>query len=53
MKPDVVPNKVVVFTGSGISAESGLPTFRDSNGLWRSYSWEEVASPEGWKARLL
>lgn len=51
MKQDVVPNKVVVFTGSGISAESGLPTFRDSKGLWRSYSWEEVASPEGWKVR--
>lgn len=51
MKPEVQPNKVVVFSGSGISAESGLPTFRDSNGLWGKYSWEEVASPEGWKAR--
>jgi len=51
MKPEVQPNKIVVLSGSGISAESGLPTFRDSNGLWRTYSWEEVASPEGWIAR--
>ena len=51
VKPDVQPNKVVVLSGSGISAESGLPTFRDSNGLWRNYSWQEVASPEGWKLR--
>ena len=49
MKPEVQPNKVVVLSGSGISAESGLPTFRDSNGLWHSYSWHEVASPEGWR----
>jgi len=51
MKPEVKSNKVVVLSGSGISAESGLPTFRDSNGLWNSYSWQEVASPEGWKLR--
>lgn len=51
MKPEVQSNKVVVLSGSGISAESGIPTFRDSNGLWNSYSWEEVASPAGWKAR--
>lgn len=49
MKPEVQSNKVVVLSGSGISAESGLPTFRDSNGLWKTYSWQEVASPEGWK----
>lgn len=41
--------KIAVLTGSGISVESGLPTFRDSNGLWRNYAWEEVASPQGWK----
>jgi NAD-dependent SIR2 family protein deacetylase len=46
VKPDVQPNKIVVLSGSGISAESGLPTFRDSNGLWRNYRWQEVASPE-------
>jgi NAD-dependent deacetylase len=51
MKPDVVPNKIVVLSGSGLSAESGLPTFRDSNGLWNNYSWQEVASPEGWRLR--
>jgi NAD-dependent deacetylase len=43
------PRKVVVFSGSGVSAESGLPTFRDAAGLWRQYAWEEVASPEGWR----
>ncbi|PJJ17478.1 NAD-dependent deacylase [Janthinobacterium lividum] len=51
MKPEVQPNKIVVLSGSGISAESGLPTFRDSNGLWKTYSWEEVASPDGWNCR--
>lgn len=40
--------KVVVLSGSGLSAESGLPTFRDSAGLWNKYSWVELASPEGW-----
>ncbi|SHG65819.1 Sir2 family NAD-dependent protein deacetylase [Massilia sp. CF038] len=51
MKPEVQPNKIVVLSGSGLSAESGLPTFRDSNGLWNQYAWHEVASPEGWQAR--
>jgi NAD-dependent deacetylase len=51
MKPEVQSNKIVVLSGSGVSAESGLPTFRDSNGLWNSYSWQEVASPEGWRLR--
>ena len=37
---------IVVFTGAGISAESGLGTFRDSNGLWEKYRIEEVATPE-------
>jgi NAD-dependent deacetylase len=41
--------KIVVLSGSGLSAESGLPTFRDSAGLWRRYSWVELASPEGWR----
>jgi NAD-dependent deacetylase len=40
--------KIVVLSGAGISAESGLSTFRDSNGLWENYSVEEVASIEGW-----
>jgi len=42
--------KVVVFTGAGVSAESGLRTFRDMGGYWREYAIESVASPEGWKA---
>jgi NAD-dependent deacetylase len=37
-----------VLTGSGISAESGIPTFRGSGGLWRNYRVEEVASPHAW-----
>lgn len=41
---------IVVFTGAGISAESGLGTFRDRGGLWETFSIEEVATPEGWKA---
>jgi NAD-dependent deacetylase len=40
--------RIVVLTGAGISAESGLKTFRDSNGLWRTYRFEEVASPDAW-----
>lgn len=42
--------KIVVFTGSGISAESGLRTFRDSDGLWENYNIMEVATPEAWEA---
>ena len=49
MKPEVQPNKIVVLSGSGVSAESGLPTFRDAKGLWNTYSWQELASPEGWR----
>ena len=41
--------KLVVLTGAGISAESGLKTFRDSDGLWEGYDIYEVASPSGWK----
>lgn len=40
--------KIVVFTGAGISEESGLKTFRDAGGLWENYRIEEVATPEGW-----
>ncbi len=42
--------KLVVLTGAGISADSGLQTFRDSNGLWEGYKIEEVATPEAWKS---
>ncbi|HRO86140.1 MAG TPA: NAD-dependent deacylase [Niabella sp.] len=41
--------KLVVLTGAGISAESGIKTFRDSGGLWEGYDVMEVASPEGWR----
>ena len=41
---------IVVLSGSGLSAESGLPTFRDAAGLWRQHSWQALASPEGWRA---
>ncbi|UUZ48305.1 NAD-dependent deacylase [Massilia sp. B-10] len=51
MKPEVQQNKIVVLSGSGLSAESGLPTFRDANGLWKQYAWHEVASPDGWRVR--
>lgn len=42
--------KIVVLSGAGISAESGLKTFRDANGLWEGHNVYEVASPEGWYA---
>ncbi len=45
------PRKIVVLSGSGVSAESGLPTFRDANGLWRQHSWMQLASLDGWRAR--
>lgn len=41
--------KIVVLTGAGISAESGIPTFRDAGGLWEGYDIHEVATPEGWR----
>jgi NAD-dependent deacetylase len=41
-------DRVFVLTGAGISAESGIRTFRDAGGLWESHRFEEVASPEGW-----
>lgn len=41
-------NKIVVFTGAGVSAESGLGTFRDSDGLWEKYRIEDVCTHEAW-----
>ncbi|WP_224483262.1 SIR2 family NAD-dependent protein deacylase [Robertkochia aurantiaca] len=40
--------KVIVLSGAGVSAESGLKTFRDAGGLWEGYDVMEVASPQGW-----
>ena len=40
---------IVILTGAGISAESGLPTFRDKDGLWEGYRVEEVASPQAFR----
>lgn len=39
---------ICVFSGAGMSAESGIATFRDSNGLWENYNIEEVATPQAW-----
>jgi NAD-dependent deacetylase len=41
-------DRMFVLTGSGVSAESGIPTFRGAGGLWRNYRVEEVASPHAW-----
>ena len=41
--------KIVILTGAGISAESGLKTFRDSDGLWEGYEVAEVATPRAWR----
>lgn len=41
--------KLVVFTGAGISAESGLKTFRDNGGLWENHNITDVATPEAWE----
>jgi NAD-dependent deacetylase len=41
--------KIVVLSGAGISAESGLKTFRDSDGLWEGYNIEDVATPRAWR----
>src|SRR5437763_7633116 len=43
-----VAERVCVLTGAGVSAESGVPTFRASDGLWEGHRIEDVASPEGW-----
>lgn len=47
--PDRDVKKLVAITGAGISAESGLATFRDSGGLWEGYDINEVASIQGWR----
>jgi NAD-dependent protein deacetylase/lipoamidase len=44
------PANIVVLTGSGVSAESGIATFRDAGGVWAKYDYREVATPEGFAA---
>ena len=41
--------KIAVLTGAGVSAESGISTFRDSDGLWDNYNVEDVATLDGWR----
>lgn len=48
MKTEIDPKHILVFSGAGISAESGISTFRDTNGLWQNHSLDEVATPWGW-----
>lgn len=45
----MLKKKLVVLTGAGISAESGLKTFRDSDGLWEGFNIEDVATPGAWR----
>jgi NAD-dependent deacetylase len=45
----IMKKKIVVLSGAGISAESGIATFRDANGLWEGHNVMDVASPEGWR----
>ncbi|MEK9694861.1 MAG: Sir2 family NAD-dependent protein deacetylase [Candidatus Poseidoniales archaeon] len=46
----MLSTRVVVLTGAGISAESGVRTFRDNDGLWENHRIEDVATPEAWRA---
>lgn len=41
--------KIIVFSGAGLSAESGISTFRDSNGLWENYKIDEICNEYTWK----
>lgn len=44
------PQKLVVLSGAGMSAESGIPTFRGAGGLWEGHRVEDVATPEAWQS---
>ena len=44
----IMKKKIVILTGAGISAESGLATFRGADGLWANYKVEDVATIQGW-----
>jgi NAD-dependent deacetylase len=41
--------KIIVLSGAGMSAESGIKTFRDDDGLWQNHRFEDLASPQGWR----
>ena len=43
------PKNIVILTGAGLSAESGLSTFRDTTGIWTQYDWREVATINGFR----
>lgn len=47
-----LPPKIVIFSGAGLSAESGISTFRDSNGLWENHKIEEICNEHTWKANF-
>ena len=47
MNTEIIRPRIVVLTGAGISAESGIRTFRASDGLWEDHRIEDVATPEG------
>ncbi len=47
-----MPERIVVLSGAGMSAESGLKTFRDNDGLWNSHRVEDVATPEAWETDM-
>ena len=49
MSSNSIKKHLVVFTGAGMSAESGLKTFRDSDGLWENHRVKDVATPEAWQ----
>lgn len=49
MNTQMIDKRLVVLSGAGMSAESGISVFRGTGGLWEGYSIEEVASPEGWE----
>jgi NAD-dependent SIR2 family protein deacetylase len=51
MLPVSPTDRLFILAGAGVSAESGIPTFRGVGGLWRNYRIEEVASPEAWHRR--
>ena len=45
-----MPSSIVILTGAGISAESGIATFRDPDGIWSKIDYREVATPQGFAA---